>query len=248
MINIIENPTKAISAHLREPKMEAIFAYYKALFRVNFRCLDFELSPVNFSEYAKFLYQMKRQKMDTQISVKITESELLDEFLAADFWDYWLIELNPATFKAQKSIFNQLFSIDKSLINRVVLQIPLDFFVKEIERLFSEISKLKITKIRITETEQEVDFFTFEKMLQLIEIHNFEYSFQLNSHHKNWAEKWGQLYAHGARNFVTCLHGLQGGIPTERIISFALAHQEEMRLNSLAFEYAYNVALQLFQR
>lgn len=74
----------------------------------------------------------------------------------------------------------------------------------------------------------------------------------------SWNEKVSAAYQAGCRRFDGAIRGfggcpfaedeLVGNMPMEKLISFAAAHNLQTGLNLLAFESAYNVALDTFPR
>ncbi|MRJ07815.1 hypothetical protein EDL99_02800 [Ornithobacterium rhinotracheale] len=247
MINITESPTEAISSLLKVSNARDCISYCKSLFSVNFNYLDIEVSQGNYPEFKPFLIDLKAQKSDTQICVKVTTLNFLEKLILDEFGDYWLLSLDE--FLAKKSFFDDFLKSHKSLAPKIMLVVPFSFFKsKESKQLLHQISDLKITKIRILEDEKNQLLNDFEKVLQMIENQNFEYFWQLIGKTENLYDKMEKLYTLGARNFVGCLHGLQNHIPTEKLISFAHAHREPISIKTLAFEYAYNRALYLFSK
>ena len=83
-----------------------------------------------------------------------------------------------------------------------------------------------------------------------------EWGVHLHTHLESWREKVEAAYDSGCRRFDGAIKGyggcplakddLVGNIPTEKLLSFTQEKKIETAINTLAFESAYNKAIDLF--
>ena len=83
-----------------------------------------------------------------------------------------------------------------------------------------------------------------------------EWGGHFHTHSHNWLEKVEAAYEGGCRRFDGAIRGyggcpmsgddLLGNMPTEKLITFAAGKKLHTNINALAFESAYNIALQVF--
>lgn len=93
---------------------------------------------------------------------------------------------------------------------------------------------------------------------QLIpEFNEVTFGAHLHTNLKDWKEKVLAAYSSGCFRFDTAIKGLggcpmakdelTGNMPTEKMLSFLNEQNEESRINPLAFESAYNKAVEVFR-
>ena len=93
---------------------------------------------------------------------------------------------------------------------------------------------------------------------QLIpEFNEVTFGAHLHTNLKDWKEKVLAAYLSGCSRFDTAIKGLggcpmakdelTGNMPTEKMLSFLNEQNEESRINPLAFESAYNKAIEVFR-
>jgi len=85
---------------------------------------------------------------------------------------------------------------------------------------------------------------------------NITFGAHMHTTPRTWKEKVQSAYNGGCRRFDGAIKGLggcpmatdklTGNMPTEQLLSFAAEKKLHTGINTLAFEYAYNVALQTF--
>ena len=88
------------------------------------------------------------------------------------------------------------------------------------------------------------------------EFPQIEWGAHLHTHLESWREKVEAAYDSGCRRFDGAIKGhggcplakddLVGNIPTEKLLSFTQEKKIETAINTLAFESAYNKAIDLF--
>ena len=88
------------------------------------------------------------------------------------------------------------------------------------------------------------------------EFPQIEWGAHLHTHLESWREKVEAAYNSGCRRFDGAIKGyggcpmskddLVGNIPTEKLLSFTQEKKIETAINTLAFESAYNKAIDLF--
>tara|TARA_B100000886_G_scaffold196781_1_gene135632 strand:- start:417 stop:1256 length:840 start_codon:yes stop_codon:yes gene_type:complete len=88
------------------------------------------------------------------------------------------------------------------------------------------------------------------------EYPQIEWGAHLHTHLESWREKVEAAYNSGCRRFDGAIKGfggcplakddLVGNIPTEKLLSFSQEKKIEVGINTLAFESAYNKAIDLF--
>jgi len=93
---------------------------------------------------------------------------------------------------------------------------------------------------------------------ELLEGTNIELGVHFHSTVAAWYEKIDAAYAMGIRRFDGSIqgrggcpmtgYGLVGNISTEKMLSYFNSKNIDHSINSLAFEYAYNVALDIFKK
>lgn len=92
---------------------------------------------------------------------------------------------------------------------------------------------------------------------QLIpEFKEVTFGAHLHTNPQNWKEKVLAAYQSGCKRFDTAIQGfggcpmakddLTGNMPTEKLLSFFNEQKEDSGLNALAFESAYNKAIEVF--
>ena len=93
---------------------------------------------------------------------------------------------------------------------------------------------------------------------QLIpEFNEVTFGAHLHTNPKDWKEKVMAAYSSGCSRFDTAIKGLggcpmakdelTGNMPTEKMLSFLNEQDEESSINPLAFESAYNKAIEVFR-
>lgn len=93
---------------------------------------------------------------------------------------------------------------------------------------------------------------------QLIpEFNEVTFGAHLHTNPKDWKEKVMAAYLSGCSRFDTAIKGLggcpmakdelTGNMPTEKVLSFLNEQDEESSINPLAFESAYNKAIEVFR-
>jgi hydroxymethylglutaryl-CoA lyase len=85
---------------------------------------------------------------------------------------------------------------------------------------------------------------------------NISFGAHLHTTPNAWHEKVEAAYTAGCRRFDSAIKGfggcpmakddLTGNMPTEKVLSYLTAKKQTNHLNMLAFESAYNIALQIF--
>ena len=88
------------------------------------------------------------------------------------------------------------------------------------------------------------------------EFPQIEWGAHLHTHLESWREKVEAAYNSGCRRFDGAIKGyggcpmskddLVGNMPTEKLLSFTQEKKIETAINTLAFESAYNKAIDLF--
>jgi hydroxymethylglutaryl-CoA lyase len=83
-----------------------------------------------------------------------------------------------------------------------------------------------------------------------------EFGAHLHTTPTTWYEKVDAAFKAGCRRFDSAIKGyggcpmakdeLTGNMPTEKLMTYLSKHHAQTNINSLAFESAYNVALQIF--
>ena len=83
-----------------------------------------------------------------------------------------------------------------------------------------------------------------------------EFGAHLHTTPTTWYEKVDAAFKAGCRRFDSAIKGyggcpmakdeLTGNMPTEKLMTYMAKHQVQTNINSLAFESAYNVALNIF--
>ena len=92
--------------------------------------------------------------------------------------------------------------------------------------------------------------------LLIEEYPQIEWGAHLHTHLESWREKVDSAYNSGCRRFDGAIKGyggcpmakddLVGNMPTEKLLSFTQEKKIETTINTLAFESAYNKAIDIF--
>lgn len=92
--------------------------------------------------------------------------------------------------------------------------------------------------------------------LLITEVSDVEWGAHLHTKPNTWREKIEAAYNSGCRRFDGAIKGyggcpmaineLVGNMPTEKLLSFAQEKKESMSINTLAFESAFNKAIDVF--
>ena len=127
-----------------------------------------------------------------------------------------------------------------------------------VAKLSEKLSDLDIKIIALSDTIGVSNPDNIRLLFSLLsnEFPQIEWGAHLHTHLESWREKVEAAYNSGCRRFDGAIKGfggcplakddLVGNIPTEKLLSFSQEKKIEAGINTLAFESAYNKAIDLF--
>ena len=132
--------------------------------------------------------------------------------------------------------------------------------VEIVEKWVSAMSEVGIRVISLSDTIGSSKPETIEYLFSSLtpSYTHIEFGAHLHTQPHTWFEKVEAAYESGCRRFDGALKGLGGcpmaiddlvgNMPTENLITFCAARKLNNGINNLAFESAYNVALETFPK
>ena len=134
-----------------------------------------------------------------------------------------------------------------------------EYWHEDIVAKWSEkLSDLDIKIIALSDTIGVSNPYNIRLLFSLLsnEFPQIEWGAHLHTHLESWREKVEAAYNSGCRRFDGAIKGyggcpmskddLVGNMPTEKLLSFTQEKKIETAINTLAFESAYNKAIDLF--
>jgi hydroxymethylglutaryl-CoA lyase len=121
-----------------------------------------------------------------------------------------------------------------------------------------KLSELDVKTLALSDTIGVSNPSNIERLFSLLisEYPKVEWGAHLHTHPESWREKVETAYSSGCRRFDGAIKGfggcpmakddLVGNMPTEKLVSFTQEKKIETGVNTLAFESAYNKAIDTF--